>query len=702
MNKHSISIKNCNGIDEANIEIIQNNLNIKYGQNGIGKSSIAEAIRATAMNESLELLTPFKHQTNPDGHIPTVSGMDDINSVLVFNDSYVSQFVFQPDEVLKNSFDIFINTNEFQESQKTVESYFLEIRNFFQNDKNIEQVVSDFRELSKAFKLTKSGSISKASAGSKALSSGNNLVHIPRNLLGYKEFLRGDQPAKWIAWQVGGNEYADISERCPYCSSNMKNNGVEKIAKDIDSKYNSKDVQHLSKLQDVIESLGDYFTEGCKEGLKSIIRSKVALDSIGECFLSNVSTSVNALLERLNSIQSLSTFSLHDIGQAEADIGGLKINLVQLSDLDSEKTKELVDIINTKIDDLLSNVGRLKSELGIHKSKVQTMIKENKKNINNFLLSAGYKYQVSIEPEDGAYKMKLFHQDYEGVHLDTAQNHLSYGEKNAFALVLFMHQALSEKPDLVILDDPVSSFDKTKKFSILHEIFHGKKSFSDHTTLMLTHDLEPVIDVIKLSKGLSLNSTAYFLSVQSSNVVEKKIESTDVQSFVQVCQDNLNEDIDVLYKCIYLRRFLEIMGSSIEARALLSGIFHGKAYGDLVEDKGAVFVENGLEEIRGYIGDFDYIKIHNTITDKEALQELFVQSSVGYEKIQIYRIFREIHSYDKLLSKPIKEFIDETFHVENEYVMQLNPRKFDSVPEYIVNECIREMTIEPNRHSAPQ
>lgn len=81
--------------------------------------------------------------------------------------------------------------------------------------------------------------------------------------------------------------------------------------------------------------------------------------------------------------------------------------------------------------------------------------------------------------------MKLVHQDLSD-HIEAATRHLSYGEKNAFALVLFMYQVLSEKPDLVVLDDPISSFDKNKKFAILHELFRGKASLRGRTTLMLT------------------------------------------------------------------------------------------------------------------------------------------------------------------------------------------------------------------------
>ena len=51
--------------------------------------------------------------------------------------------------------------------------------------------------------------------------------------------------------------------------------------------------------------------------------------------------------------------------------------------------------------------------------------------------------------------------------------------------------------------------------------------------------------------------------------------------------------------------------------------------------------------------------------------------------MQLYRIaFNENHENDI-----IKKFINETFHVENDYIFQVDPRKYDTVPQYIIDEC---------------
>ena len=76
------------------------------------------------------------------------------------------------------------------------------------------------------------------------------------------------------------------------------------------------------------------------------------------------------------------------------------------------------------------------------------------------------------------------------------------------------------------------------------------------------------------------------------------------------------------------------------------------------------------------------------------MKERFQAASVGYDKLQIFRIFKEIHgSPSQDQSSVFQKFVNESFHIENEYVMQLNPHKFDSIPEYITNECERVMLI---------
>lgn len=35
----------------------------------------------------------------------------------------------------------------------------------------------------------------------------------------------------------------------------------------------------------------------------------------------------------------------------------------------------------------------------------------------------------------------------------------------------------------------------------------------------------------------------------------------------------------------------------------------------------------------------------------------------------------------------IQKFINETYHIENEFICQLDPTRFDLIPEYVIAEC---------------
>jgi ABC-type Mn2+/Zn2+ transport system ATPase subunit len=694
MKNHSICIKNCNNIDQAVITIKPNCLNIKYGPNGLGKSTIAKAILASSKDDgSLESLLPFRDREKPGDNKPEVSGTDNIKNTLIFNDEYTSQFVFQPDEVVKNSFDIFINTDKFKQAIDEIEKLLSDIKEAFKDNQELKDAISDLTELHNACKVTKSDKLSKASEINKALKGGNKIDNIPDKLQPFEKFIKSPQPSTWISWQIKGNDFIHLSDNCPYCSSNLQEGNKKDTARQVSKEYNAKDVQHLSKLQAITEKLGKYFTKDCQEKLNNIIRTTTKLSDEEQNFLATLSKDIETLISKLVGLRSISFFYFRDIEieKVENEINKLKIDLSLLEKLNSETMQGITGPINEKLNDLTaSKIGTLKGEINKNKSQIQKTIKENQKNLNGFLASAGYKYKVEIQSEHDSYKMKLIHQDHTK-HLDSASQHLSYGEKNAFALVLFMYQALREKPDLIILDDPVSSFDKTKKFAILNALFIGKENLKELTVLMLTHDIEPIIDTIKILKNIFQGSapSAYFLSTKSNIISEKEIKSSDIKTFTEICQQTIQSVDDEIIKCIYLRRYFEASNKRELEYHLLSSLLHGKEHPDKNNAKStmkAPEIEQAKSSVINHIKEFDYSKILNLIKNPHELKERFRKSSVGYDKIQLYRIFSKIHKSDKE-DNIMKKFLNESFHIENEYLMQLNPREFDTVPEYIIQKC---------------
>lgn len=205
----SITIKNCNSIDQAEVGLIKGSLNIKYGPNGLGKSTLARAIVSKIRDDgTLKDLVPFKNRGKDEVDEPSVEGVEELKTALVFDDEYVQQFVFQKDEVIKNSFDVFIRTPEFLRDMEEVDVLLSGIKNAFYGNDNIEQVLSDLKELREAFgKTGKSGAIPKNSKIHKAFGGGNKVENIPEELKPFELFIKSEEPSKWISWQIKGNDF---------------------------------------------------------------------------------------------------------------------------------------------------------------------------------------------------------------------------------------------------------------------------------------------------------------------------------------------------------------------------------------------------------------------------------------------------------------------------------------------------------------
>lgn len=690
MADYEITIENCNSIDTANIGVKRGCLNIKFGPNGLGKSTIAKAVVGKAHNDgTLAELVPFKSRGKPGAAQPNVEGIGDISSALVFDEAYVNLFAFQQDEVVKNSFDIFIKTPEYDTAMADIEKLFVGIKRAFADQPEIEQTTKDLKDLRDAFgRPNKDGSIAKSSKVFKAFGSGNKIDNIPDALMPFAMFVKSANPSKWIGWQIKGREFLDLGDTCPYCATALPKPEQKETALAVAKEYDATAIGHLNNLKEVIERLGQYFSDACQENLKKITKAKTELTAPQKSFLSDLKNSIEALIQQLDGLRTISFFSLRDVDEIDQNLPLLKIDLAMIDKLDSDQTRAVADPLNAQLDKLIQQVGALMGKINKHKAKIRKTIVDNQDSINGFLKSAGYKYLVKIISEPDSYKMKLVHEDL-AAFVDSASTHLSYGEKNAFALVLFMHQVISENPDIVILDDPISSFDKNKKFAILHQLFRGKGSLRNRTTLMLTHDIEPAIDVVKsmAHKFQDPKPSATFLSCRQGKVKETLITSDDIRTFAKICKDVLAENLDDLVKAIYLRRQYEILDNVGLEYNLLASLLHGRAVPNLKakdRDMSAKEKADAESAIKTWIPSFDYDALVQNINNVEVMKAKFLETDVGYEKIQLFRIIKGKHQ-DHIISK----FINESYHIENEYVMQLNPHKFESVPEYVVAECTR-------------
>jgi len=691
-----IKIENCNNIDIVNVSLLKNKLNIKLAPNGTGKTTIARAIILEVTEEAtLDELLPFKLKgTDSKNKKPKVSGLEEINSVMCFDEKYVSKFVFKPEELLSNSFDILIKTDAYKQNEQKIEELIINMKDLFKENNELESLINSFEELGKAFKLTKTG-ISKSSTGMKGLAKGNKIEHIPSGLEAYKPFIQSTNSVGWVDWQTKGSTYAKLSDNCPFCTSDTtdKKEQIEKVAQE----YDKNTIKNLVAIIDVINRLGDYFSDDAKIKLSTITTLKDGIEKEHEDYLVDIKKQIDTFTTKLKNLKTLSGFQFKEEEKVVEKLPSYKLDLAFLDKLNSEKTKKQINPINTSIDAIIKKSGQLQGKINQQRDVMRKIIEKHQKDMNDFLSYAGYNYEVEVAGEGEQAKLKLRHKDL-AQYLNGGSQHLSFGERNAFALVLFMYECLSKKPDLIVLDDPISSFDKNKKYAIMEMLFcrDGNSCIKNKTVLMLTHDMEPIIDTIKsLYHKFGNQTSASFLKLKTGTIEELPIQKKDVQTFAEICRNALNFDKDDIIKLIYMRRHFEITDDKGDAYQVLSNLLHkgnDKTRGiDTREEKDAegTFPElaqnkfnKGCAEIERFLTGFSYSKLLNRICDVSEMKNVYEACTNGYEKLQVCRLI-DHEERDAVIEK----FIKQTYHIENEFICQLDPAKFDTIPEYVINKC---------------
>lgn len=699
--KHLI-VKNCNNIREAGIRLYPEHLNIKYGANGTGKSTIAKALgfKINSKKGDIKSLKPFGAIAHPDS-IPQVEGADFFKKVAVFDEAYVREMVFTKEgEVLKNSFEVFIRNTDYDANIAEIGSDLKQLKDHFSNSHVLGKLISETDRLVSAFGKTSDNNLAKNSAVFKGVDQVAKLSLISQEVVEYTHYLglKDAKNAEWAIWQKTGEGFLDTKpEQCPYCVEKVSREKVARIKK-VSSRIEERNLAHYNSFFNLIEDLKEYFALTALENLKNIKEAGEVLSEEHCEFLIETFKQIRSFNHKLKQLKEIEVGDLRSANAMDDfsnKIKDYRINLSLWSSLTSARSNEVVEALNKQIDLLLEKTAPLWGKIVSHNRFVAKASLKYKKEINEFLKVAGYSYWIDYVPgvKAGDGKMVLRH-NQGGESAISGHDHLSYGERNAFALILFMYQALADEADLIILDDPISSFDQTKKYAIFNHIFRGGGSFQDKTVLMLSHDIEPIIDIYRVRGREFKRSYCTFLKNRGGIIEEIEIEKTDLLTFVELCRRNINSSKCDWVKLVFLRRLNEILDEDALSYHMLSSLFKRR------EEAQILFYKDGKEfytpmtleqvteaenEIRKYIQNFSYKLFLKDVSSRSFIKLTYSTAVCSYSKIQIFRLFGDEDL--RKLSPSTKKFIDETFHVENDFVMQLDSVKFDLVPSHIVREC---------------
>lgn len=421
-----LKIKNCNNIENGEFDITEGRLNIKYAINGTGKSTISKAIEAFVTNdqEKKNLLLPFKYYGVEEENSPELIGYDQFKKVSVFNEKYIEDYVYQQNELIKNSFEIFVKSPDYDTHIKEIEKLLESINITFQNHPELEELIKVFQQFIDGFGKAKSG-YSAAGAIGKGIGKGNKLDNIPVGLEVYEPYLKNNDNVKWIKWQLEGKHYLDMAEQCPYCSGSIKET-KETILK-VSEEYDAKAVEQLTKMLEVFKELMPYFTNETAVKMEEITKNVSGITNTQKNYLLEIKAQADSFMQQLYGLKKMGFHSLKNAEKIADELKKYKIDLSYYSHLNSELSNEKVELINKTLDEVLEKAGKLQGEIAQQKKLIKKTIEMYSSEINEFLYYAGYKYQVAIEEENTTdYHLVLKH--IEGTdNVQTVNEHLSYG-----------------------------------------------------------------------------------------------------------------------------------------------------------------------------------------------------------------------------------------------------------------------------------
>ncbi len=653
---------------------------------------------------------------------PNMDGFESGN-ISIFDSHYVSQYVYQPDSLIKDAFEVLIRSKEYDEAKKNIDDALDTIRTTIKGRQDIIDLQTQIGLLIGTIKFTSNNKIAKRGGAKGILEGKGAYFNPPAELSELKTFFEEDSVSKWAAWRLSGYEQFGAKGRCPYCSTGDTEKS-EIINKVFTESFDKSSVETAAAVIKSLDGLKPYLSEEKITELISLFGVKDDLKVL-ETQLTKLRAEANYLHERLTAIVSFNGSSVDrdNIVDLESNLLNMKVDFRAIDVyFISELTKSAMGTVNSEIDSLLGKVGVLKGEIGKYNKFIQDKIKDRKEDINDFLNLAGFKYtfDVEVDGENSAKALlKFILPDGNPGDVQSPGSHLSWGEKHSFALILFMFDAIRNDTKLVILDDPISSFDNNKKYAIINRLFRtGERgnSFYERTVLMLTHDFEPVIDYIQTNSGRQTPSSVcanYFENKGGELNCTPIRKNDDLMSSVLLLKELASDtNIDMAARIGCLRKFIEHQykepQSNSEAYNILSSLIHGRSV-PTRDKEGKVYLSTeevavGTSYIKEFITDYNYDEILAFCTPQNLLSRYVTENS-AYIKMLILRAYTEqdsdarerLRSYNDVLRK----YIDETYHIENDYLYSLDVRRFNIVPDNYISDAERYVANERARFDFP-
>ncbi|MCQ2772564.1 MAG: hypothetical protein MJ238_04750 [Bacilli bacterium] len=703
------TLTNVANIRTGTFKIEEGKLNIFYALNGTGKTSLTSAIQlslATDLKEIKEIkshLTPYDGSGEPDIHCDKT-----LSNVLIFNEEYINRNLFSKGgDALRNTFEIVVNTPDYERRVNNIERMLERVTNVVSCNDFISMFHKDIDDIDGQFMMAKTGQFNSRTSGFAQLNKGLVTKRVPETNALRNFVVDSLKAGDWKKWFDKGSEYVDDSNRCPYCGAIMSDESIrdQNELRDI---CETKEVEKSLEATVLIHTLTKYLTREQTAFIEGILASGNAFDTesirtIHEWFV--------VLKEENDKIAKLDA---NDIDGLLEKVRGRRLAdelTSQRLDIDVFRKMDFIpnaasyaEAYNVELSAVIMEAGRLSDELDQLSRVLRENIENNQAYVNKFLENAGMPYKIEIYNDDGEYKT-ILRPCRESSGTVAPKKNLSYGEMNALSLLLFSLDVRKQDSDLIILDDPISSFDNSKKFALMHQMFgdvENQTNLRGRTVLMVTHDFSIVADTIKKNLfGLNYkdkNTNQKVILARSSYLRNKEgvltctnIDRSDIKIVTKIEKSLFkNTTSPKICRMIHFRKYLEISGDMDDHKYnLVSSWLHGDeeptlSHNQVFADKDEMIAK--IKEIEG-MEDFDYKAWLAEQTDDKIVETYQNPERTNIEKLEIVRFYLDKTGEDKNYDRILMGYLNSACHIEGDLVVGLDQNKFETMPPHVIAFC---------------
>ncbi|MDD5932853.1 MAG: hypothetical protein PUC70_01035 [bacterium] len=716
MNNFSIELQNVGCIKEGKISVNANQLNIKFGPNGIGKTTIIKALKYK-INGEQDLKKAITSLDNP-GIEPTCEVTEEIQNVVVYDKAYFDKLFTKREDLLNDTYQFVIKDDTYDKEVERINDSLKKVCEIARRNE-FSTLIQLYNELTaKSFidyKKNGKGINSRNSLFSAFSSNGIDLMPLDSQspIFELSKYMSSPYRANWLKWIESYDQKWTIENICPFCGQRFEKEdfSLKENVEEIEKFGTSKEVMEHNKEQKYINDSASYCSDLLlSESISRInsLKGKANMDTFVP--LQKFIDEIKSEIEKINDIRGQGAIALFNafldnnkkFENLIEYIKSLKLNdkILCVVSIQNDSLGDLVKVLNYEIDSLIGMAESLKSTLLELTKNLAVKIAKNEKLINNFLKIAGLPYEVNIHGVFDASFKTLFKYKNDPNIIEDRLNYLSFGEANALAIIIF---AIENKDNvsLMVLDDPVSSFDNNKRYAIFNYLFGNTKSLLyGKTILLMTHDFQTVVAFAKNSRLKNYKKSFSYLYNVNHFLNEKTFSTDDVYSsllwYKEYAKNGAN---DIYSRIVAARRIVEIQNeTTADLYNYLSGLIH-----PIVKPKHS---KNGLDfsdieieqcdsELSKLLGEkCKYQEIYSQISNFRKLIEWYEgPKATNFSKTCITRCLVEQlntrfpNIKDNIEFDVMWDYMCDSFHIETQYIYSIKDICITDIPNYIISLC---------------